>query len=305
MTRSEPDAVAEEAIDESGPHPFESSEPVAPKMDGFVDNEVPALHDPKPAASASAADGSSNKSRTLRSAKRPVRLNYGGQQINLRLTYTSAAISAFGLMVVVGLAFLVGKTLSHGPASAGAASINAVKNGPVLPGVLTPVPGRSSSNDDDAIPSKPRTAPPTPAQKNPVNPPKNGQTTQHADHPQAPPTTPPPAPQPAPAPSGLGPNGKRIVGMQYVWIQSYPDPEDANDAVEALAKAGIQATSEKGIWLAPGWSCVVGTRAFDHTRNNPEYDAYAKAIKDVSNSFAAQSKFRRFDPKPVGWKEQK
>jgi hypothetical protein len=303
ILRPEPEPIEEEHPEvDTAPHPFESSDPVAPKMDGFVDNEEPALHDPTIGRSPT-DDEQAPKSITKlsRPAKRPVRVNYGGQQINLRLTYTSAAISAFGLMVVVGLAFLVGKSLSRGPASAGAASIGAVKNGPVFPGVMNVPAGKTSSGDDELVSPKARTSPPTPAQKNPTNPPKP----QNPEKIEQPKPTQVVTPAPANNPQGLGPNGKRIVGMQYVWIQSYPDPEDANDAVEALAKAGIQATAEKGIWLAPGWSCVVGTRAFDHTRNNPEFDAYVKGIKDVSNSFAAQSKFRRFDPKPVGWKDQK
>ena len=91
--------------------------------------------------------------------------------------------------------------------------------------------------------------------------------------------------------------------MQYVLIQSYPDPEDANDARDALLKAGIDCTVEKGTPWARLWSSVIGTRRFDHTHNNPEFDAYVKSIRDVSNSFAPASKFHRFEPQVVGWKE--
>jgi hypothetical protein len=98
-------------------------------------------------------------------------------------------------------------------------------------------------------------------------------------------------------------NGQRIVGMQYVWIQSYPDPEDANDAVAVLKKAGIDATAEKNLWIAPSWTTVIGTRAFDHTRNNPDYQAYLQSIQEVSENVAG-TKFKRFDARPIGWKDQ-
>ena len=40
------------------------------------------------------------------------------QQITFRLTYTSAAIGAFGLAVVLGLAYLIGNRMTKGPSIA-------------------------------------------------------------------------------------------------------------------------------------------------------------------------------------------
>jgi hypothetical protein len=113
-----------------------------------------------------------------------------------------------------------------------------------------------------------------------------------------------PAPSPSPAPTqSAGPNGKRIVGMQYVVIQSYPDPEDAKDAVDALKKAGIDATVERIPRYAKSWSCVVSTRGFDHTKNNPEFKDFMKAIQDASNTFARPGTFRSFQPGVITWKD--
>jgi hypothetical protein len=93
--------------------------------------------------------------------------------------------------------------------------------------------------------------------------------------------------------------------MQYVLIQSYPDEEDATKAVEVLRKNGIPCSIEKNL---PGWGsswyCVLGSTSFERTKNNPQFDQYVKAIRDVSAQFANSSKFKKFDPRPIGWKEK-
>jgi hypothetical protein len=201
------------------------------------------------------------------------------QIFRLQVTYTSAMVTAFGLCVVVILAFIIGKAVSRGPASANAGpSIESLRNGPSFPDVLKNVDSteRVSANISE---------PPTPR---PVSNPAS--TTSQTK------TPPPPT---------SGGEGKRIVGMQYVLVQSYPDEDDARKACEALKKNGIISTVEKNL---PGWGsswyCVVSSTGFERTKNNPQYDQYIKAIRDVGEQFASSSKFKKFDPRPVGWREK-
>ncbi|HLL90481.1 MAG TPA: hypothetical protein VK324_14370, partial [Tepidisphaeraceae bacterium] len=97
----------------------------------------------------------------------------------------------------------------------------------------------------------------------------------------------------------------RIVGMNYVIVQSYPDEKSANDAVDILARNAIPCTVVKGPpgWANNSWFSVVGTRGYDKLRNNPEYDAYVKKIQRVSDAFAGKSRFKQFDPRPYRWKD--
>jgi hypothetical protein len=222
----------------------------------------------------------------LKPIQKPKKTSGKRQQLNFRFTYASIAIGALGFAAVVGLAVLIGKSLSHGPTQAGASSIDTIRKGPAFPQVLKVNSTKASNNEDETTPP-----PPAPKAQPKDNGPINIQPV-------------PPAPKPNPPLQQTAFNGRRIVGMQYVWIQSYPDPEDANDAVEVLKKAGIDATAEKGLWLAPSWTSVIGTRAFDHAKNNAEFDKYIASIREVSNTFGATSKFKRFEPRPIGWKEQ-
>ena len=201
------------------------------------------------------------------------------QIFKLQVTYTSALVTAFGLCVVLLLAFIIGRAVSRGPHAASASvSIESLKNGQAFPDVLKNIDGgeRTSGNLTD---------PPTPRAI------AAGTAT----------TT-----QSKPAAAGNPPSeNKRIVGMQYVLVQSYPDEEDARKACDALKKNGILCTVERNL---PGWGsswyCVVGGTGFERTKNNPQFDQYVKAIRDVGAQFATSSKFKKFEPRPVGWRDQ-
>ena len=284
---------AESTIDE----PTQPLIAPAPMQD-VVDNEVPAMDDPadekptptplmKPIVTKTRPAPASSDSSAVR---RPVNLGVDRlrQQISLRLSFTSAAISSFALLVIVGLAFLIGRSAGHSPASAGAASIEQIKSGPAFPDVLR-VPQKSTT-DSQPPAQKSTSRPPAPA---PAQASKNA-----APQAQAQNTTKPPA-----SGAPVAANGKRIVGTQYVVVQSYPDPEDANDAAKALNDAGVAVTVEKIPWYSASWYCVVGTRGFDHTKNNNDYTTYINSIQAVSNAFAGVSKFKRFEPRAIGWRD--
>jgi hypothetical protein len=97
---------------------------------------------------------------------------------------------------------------------------------------------------------------------------------------------------------------RRIIGYNYVIMQSYPDEKDAQEAVQALADSGIEATVVPGPpgWAANTWYSVVGTTGFDKIRNSPEYDSYMRSVERVSNKYAGKVKFKQFSPRGYKWK---
>ncbi|HEV7300433.1 MAG TPA: hypothetical protein VGN72_13785 [Tepidisphaeraceae bacterium] len=97
----------------------------------------------------------------------------------------------------------------------------------------------------------------------------------------------------------------RVIGYNYVVIQSYPNADDAMAAVEKLADNNIEATVIRGLpnWAGTKtWFSVVGTKGFDRIRNNPEFDRYIKSIDLVSAKFAGKSKFKQFAPGAYKWR---
>lgn len=198
----------------------------------------------------------------------PVRVDRERQVIKIRLTYTSAAVTGFAVLVAVVLAFILGR---GGPATPdnplNSASTEEIRAGAVTPGVL------------DVMSEA------------------GGAPARAADAPEAPRTASKPLPPP-PTPTTLG---DRIVGMNYVIVQSYPEEKDAQAAVEVLRQHGISATVVKGTAYAPRWYSVVGLEPFDHLSGNAEYRQYVKRITEISNKFAGNSKFKKFEPRPYKW----
>ncbi len=208
------------------------------------------------------------------------------QQITFKLTYSGTIIASFAIMVIVGLAYIIGR---HGggvqSANAGV-STGAIRNGPIHKEVLNVSGPVGITNPNATNEAEGYTAPQ----------PKAAAGSANASH-----LT--PADTPKPAAPAANANGKvqRVIGMQYVVIQSYPDDADATEAVSLLKQSGIDATVET-IASYSKWPCVVGTTAFDHIRNNAQYDKYVDQIDQVSQKFAGRSKFKRFQPAAIRWK---
>jgi hypothetical protein len=217
------------------------------------------------------------------------------QQISLRLSYTSALIGGFGLFILLGVAVLIGKSLSRGPSTAIAnTSTQVLRQSPPTPGVMN-VPRRGSNAGaaaevaNDAIegavarqtvaPSSTGTRVPQPAYSEPRPP-----STFFTDDPH------------------------RQNGLNYAIIQSYPNRETAEKAVEFLTKHGIPCTVESRL---PNWKlawadgcAVVGIRGFAKVTNNPSLDAYRKSIMDVSAKFTSnRGGFTAFSPTMYQWKK--
>jgi hypothetical protein len=218
------------------------------------------------------------------------------QVVSFRLTYTTALVGAFAIVAVVALAFVVGKQMHRrvGPALTDVTTDD-LRGGPPQPDVL-------DVNNNDSAPmamaatpvpaGAPTAAPSTPQTPRPTAPQHSGRTTFNEFKP---PTT----------TSEL--NGKRTVNQQYVLIQTYPAAEKklAEDACQMLCSRGILCTVEYNIDYAPNWYAVVGVTGFDRVRNVPQYDDYVARIQKVSDEFAGKSKFKRFRPTPIRWREPK
>jgi len=193
------------------------------------------------------------------------------QQITFKVSYNSAIVTGFTVLVTIGLAYLAGRKMSHGPIAATASPSSAeLRTQPAHPEVLD-VAGNAkqmellTSAGDNAQLASIKTS-----------------------------TT---------MPSSV--NSQRIIGRTYVIIQIYPDKKNADDAAALLNKNNIPCTVENGVagWASKSWWCVVGTTGFDHIRDNPDYKAYENAVNKVSEQFAANSKFKKFEPRAYRWKE--
>ena len=99
--------------------------------------------------------------------------------------------------------------------------------------------------------------------------------------------------------SGSQENG-RVVGRNYIVVQSYPDISTANEAREHLAKSGISCTVEKGLSFAPRWYCVVTLAGFEKVSSR-EYEDCVRKIQSASNRFVSP-KFKKFEPQAYRWR---
>jgi hypothetical protein len=261
--------------------------------------------EPAPVAQAAAADptqldefGAPRPPAVTLTATAPaldVDLDSQRQRITFRFTYTSAIVTAFAVIVIVGLAYLVGARMSRGPAQAiGGPSTDQLRQGPARPDVMdvgTGAPGAAAStragNANQQQPSRPiNNEPDDSISSVSAQPSRTGA--------QAPTRTETPK---LPAPTEPG---KRVAGLNYVIIQSYPDEASAKAAVDALKQYGVGATIERGLRGYTGWFAVVGVEPFARI-SGPEYTAYLQKIQQVSDKFASRKSFKAFDPRGYKW----
>jgi hypothetical protein len=231
------------------------------------------------------------------------------QVIQFQLTYTSAGVAVFGVVIALALAYVVGKQSGHRPGPALAEqTTDELRNGPVQPDVLNvatpdvamataPLPADRATSPAPTTPSA-KTSGSASAVASAAN-----QGARNSNLGGSGATT---IVDPKPSATGVSTDSHRTAGLQYVVIQSYPPEEKqmAEDAVKLLNTSGILCTIEQ-IPYAPRWYSVVGITGFTRTKDSPEYDRYLAAIEKASENFAKGSKFKRFEPKPYRWKDAK
>jgi hypothetical protein len=214
-------------------------------------------------------------------------------QITFRLTYTSALVGTFAVLVIVALAYIIGRSMSRGPAQAmGGPTSEQLLKGPANPDVLNVGTGNGAAGAPlNAQPTNRSTAPPINIAPPPKPAPRTSGTTGTAA---------------APNTSGgsLAENGRRAINLNYAIIQGYPDEASAKAAVEILQQNGVPCTIEKGLrGLNRDWFIVVGLEGFARI-SSPEYQAHEKKIRTISDKFIGKRSFKAFEPMPYKWDRQ-
>ncbi|HVT88453.1 MAG TPA: hypothetical protein VHD56_06340 [Tepidisphaeraceae bacterium] len=198
------------------------------------------------------------------------------QRIKFDVSYTSAIVAGFAVIVVITMAYVIGSRLAHGPSSAMAGPSTAqLRQGPAQPDVL---------NLGAAQPQKVPVPAPVPTAEKAI------------------PIIPIPAAE-TPAPP------QRTMGLNYVIVQGYPPEEKsmALNACELLKKNNVPCTVETNVPGYQGdWNIVIGLTGFERPRTDPAFTEYVKKISDLSDKFAGDkssgnAKFKRFAPTARKW----
>jgi hypothetical protein len=202
------------------------------------------------------------------------------QRITFHVTYTSAIVTGFAIVVVVGLAYVIGQHMKQGPAAALAGpSTEQVRSGAARSDVTHITPGTAAAQARQ------------PSQEPRNNPSISGtsvasaQTTRSID---------------------ASASGSRQVSLNYVIVQGYP-PEEKAMAIEArdfLKKNGVPTTIETNVpGLRRDWYIVIGLKGFEKP-SDPSYRAYEQNLRKLSDDFAGNAKFKKFEPLGHKWTGQ-
>jgi hypothetical protein len=221
-------------------------------------------------------------------------------ELFVRVRYTTAIVAGFAVLVVVALAYITGRHMGRGPATALATqSSEEVASGPIEKGVLD-VGGRSSTTTVSTTTTPGLGVGGVSAQPAPNRVTEASVGPSGGGNVSAPTTRQPPAPA---KPADFE-NGKRIVGRQYVVIQAYAGNQKAlaEEARDFLIKSGVSCTVEQGVSGWPStWHSVVSTQGFDRA-SGPQYEAFVQQATKIGEAFAGKSAWKKFEPTPVRWK---
>lgn len=206
------------------------------------------------------------------------------QQISLRLNYSSAIVGTVALIVVLALAYMIGSR-SGTTTSQGSPTSEYLRSQPANPDLMNV--GQASIDTQTTSVGSGRSIPAT-----------NDEL-----------TTPLPAPRPAGDRSGQTPpalSKQRVIGMNYVIVQTYPTLEDAKAAAEILARYNIETTIEQNLpdWNNNNWYSVVGLKSFPRTNNAADYDEYISTLNKISKK-SSTSQFKQFQPAAYRWRAGK
>lgn len=200
----------------------------------------------------------------------------------MNFSYRSAIVVGSSCVVGIILAYIIGSHMSSGPAPVIAAGTSTaeLRAGPAHPEALNVTPQANGvlGGGANAGMNPPGIAPGAPAM-NRANVPTTG---------------------PSPLYSFI--DNPRVIGRQYVIVQSYPDRASADAAAKMLSSNNMPCTVESNIPGWVNWYSVVGQTGFDHIRGNTAFEHYIKSIMLRSAQFAGNSKFKRFQPIAISWK---
>jgi hypothetical protein len=197
------------------------------------------------------------------------------QEVTLQMRFTTAIISSFAAVVVLCLAYIVGRHVSEGPARASAGNVSTaqVKKGAVQSSALDLSNGKAGTARDPSLA----------ASRSPQDPGvfSDAQV----------------------LPDGTA---RRTTNMNYVVIQNYP-PEmqkTAYDVRDFFNRSGVPCTVEKVARESghANWLSVIGIRGFQRKfTDSPEYLTYLQDIKTLSERFPNKGAFVKLRPHPYKW----
>ena len=202
--------------------------------------------------------------------------------IAFRVSYHSAIVAGFALLVAIGLAYVIGVRMNH-PLTAATSSPSTaeLRAHGAHPEVL------NVSNGELLTQTDPPTALP-PSMSAITHPPEDAPVEEKATKASA---TSPPAVE-------------RVIGRQYIIVQTFADEAGAKSAQAFLEKNKFPCTIENGLagWAPKSKFCLVTTTGFDHAKNNIEFEDFESKLSDLGDVFSAQHKGRSFDPHAYRWK---
>ena len=189
----------------------------------------------------------------------------GRQELTFRLRYTTVLVSGFAICVLVGLAYVVGRHLGHGPQTASAAeqpSIEQLKQLPANPNVIN-------------VTKTKRSAPPADGSHVPLASSNSAASRQLTGN--------------SLVPKSAYTQLPRKLKLDYVIIGVYPTGEEARAkaARDFFTAHGVPCTLAKTTW-APQWISLVGTAGFP-SLSDPDLKLYQlsilKAAGEMKSSF--------------------
>ncbi|HZK80767.1 MAG TPA: hypothetical protein VFC46_06855, partial [Humisphaera sp.] len=189
---------------------------------------------------------------------RSVHFDRARREVKLRLPLTHAIVASFAVMVIVGMAYVMGKReLANTPE---------LSTTETTPAALPDVQPISTAKPKVLDVSRPKPRPPVSGGAGMIGTsrlPAGGPHVRDHDF-----TSTPSIANSAQgmhvAPRTTALIGPRTVGLNYVVAQCYPSEQIAKDARDFLIKNGLPFTVEKGCSWAPKWFSVVSTRGFEH-----------------------------------------
>lgn len=233
--------------------------------------------DPAPPAPVAVPEVEDSSAPAPRTPGVDLKLDPDRQRIKFEVSYTSAIVAAFTVIVVVGLSYVIGSHMTRGPAAA-LANTDELLKGPAQPGVL------KVGSNAPIIP---------PMDSNPKT-----DRTETISTPAKP--TPPPGPAPVVAQPAPQPN-QRVIGLNYTVVQSFPAGAKAMafDVCNYLNANGVPCTVETNLGDYPNLFVVVGLEGFQRV-NDAAYKKYDSNLRQLSTKLGndktvKNARFMRFD----------
>ncbi len=204
-------------------------------------------------------------------------------ELTMRMRFSTLVVGGFCLLVLVGVAYVIGRHVAGGPESATASALNSgdVRQQPAVRGALD-VPRRTTrTNGNTGTTNSNSTARRSdPARVRDV-------------------ATPLPQADIAQPETTVEATGPREFGLNYIVVMTYPpDRKDvAQQACDYLGKHGIACSVEEAPpFFHRGWWAVITRKGFVKTTSDPAYNACMERIEKLTPGFKSTPRSDPFSP---------